>query len=423
MSAESQSIESLSSLIEGEAQSLRAVRHEALRLVTDQGWPSNREESFRFTKLKEFTKQHFGQNLDEHAASSNVVDDPWLHITESHIHYVNGQQIKNGVDVQGVKVDDWRAIRQHGMLPEQSAFAQSNVFRALNTALLQAGPVIDVAANTKLVAPILLHYVQDHDGKISRHPKVTLKIGAGAQVHFIERYESRNQDSAWTNSVVDIELQPGAQLTHTLVVEEGQQQFHFRDTQIDVQKDANYKFLVFNLSGKQFRQQCDISLSGTHAHTEIHALMLGQSSEQIENQLCIRHVAESCTSRQWVRGIFDDQSHGVFTGRVVVGKGAQKTDAGQSNKNLLLSDNARVNAMPQLEIYADDVKCQHGATTGSLDLDSLFYLMARGIPRHQARQMLIRAFAHEIADQIEQPFVRNHIERAIDARFAGQEPK
>lgn len=411
--------------IEREMGANQSLRRNALDKARQLGWPNGRQEAFRFSRVSDFVRQKFEAESTHQPIETRATETAGDNLFGSAgfaYGYHDGHLINAPDSIpKGVTVRQWSALRLQQTAPEWiSADQDTNVFRALNDAALEHGVDVHVDPNTQREATLVLEFVQCQQ-RVSQ-PRITIHVGANAHLKLIESHRGTDGTAIWRNSAVDILLDDNAHLTHWVLTEEGDQQYHHRDARIYLKQNARLQTWMFALCGYQVRNQVTLDLAGQQASCEIHGLMLGKNREEIENHIRVNHLAESCSSRQWIRGVFDDHAHGVFSGRVVVGKGAQKTDAGQNNRNLLLSDSARVDSMPQLEIYADDVKCQHGSTTGSLDRDAYFYLMARGISPNTARQMLIQAFARAIAGQVDSAPVRKHVEAAIDRRFHKETP-
>ncbi len=250
------------------------------------------------------------------------------------------------------------------------------------------------------------------DGKVLSLPVETtaegrrLHIPAGCLVSVVEKYESIKTEVYTTQSKLHLTLSEGAKVSHYKLVHEGRQAVHQSFLEVDVQKAASFDSHVFLFKGAQIRNTIHVRLSGEDASCSLNGLYVGSGQQVIENHTLIEHQKPRGTSRELYKGILDDQSRGLFDGLIIVQKEAQKTDSSQTNKNILLSPDARASANPELKILANDVKCKHGATIGQISADSLFYLRSRGIPAPEARRLLVYAFASEMIQQVEVPALR-----------------
>jgi Fe-S cluster assembly protein SufD len=244
-------------------------------------------------------------------------------------------------------------------------------------------------------------------------------LGEGASATVYEYWIGRSTEPVFTNSVTEVLLERGARLTHARIVVEEKETLHMGLTSVRQPRESHYVSQVFTFAGKWGRVETHTRLEGPDASTVLDGLFIANGSTFVDHHTAIDHVRERTTSRQLYKGVLDEAAHGVFNGKVFVRPGALKSDAQQMNKNLLLSDDAEIDTKPQLEIFADDVKCSHGAAIGRLDDTALFYLRARGIAAEEARRLLIYAFANEIVERVAEDAVRRHLRRALRLRLAG----
>ena len=297
---------------------------------------------------------------------------------------------------------------------------------ALNTAFLRDGVVITVENGILLNAPIHLVSLTTAGGGMVQ-PRHLVMLGAGASVKLIETYIGLSDDGGFNNIVSEVFLGEGARLDHFVFQNESMARIHLSGAAVEIAQGASYDSFVLQSGGLIGRNEIRAYLSGPGADCKLDGVYMGTDRQVLDNTTYVEHAAPECVSRQVYKGVLDDQSRGVFQGKVHVVRDAQKTDGHQLSRALLLSSGAEIDARPELEIYADDVKCSHGATAGELDEDWLFYLLSRGIPRPQARQMLIGAFLSEaIAEipvaEVAEDFtthVHNWLERHIDAAREG----
>ena len=234
----------------------------------------------------------------------------------------------------------------------------------------------------------------------------TLNVPAGCQVSFIEKYESLRPEAYQTQSKLFVTLAPEAKLLHYKLVHEGVQAVHHSFLEVDVQKSASFESHVFLFEGAQIRNTIHVRLSGEDASCSLNGLYVGSGAQVIESHTLIEHQKPRGTSKEFYKGILDDRSQGLFDGLIIVQKDAQKTDSAQTNKNLLLSADAKANSNPELKIFANDVKCKHGSTIGQIDPAQLFYMRSRGISLAESRRLLVYAFASEMIEQVDVPALR-----------------
>jgi Fe-S cluster assembly protein SufD len=269
---------------------------------------------------------------------------------------------------------------------------------------------VAVDANKHVEEPIRLQFTDSVENSTS------ITVGANGSVVVIEEYTGSN--SAYSTSAkTQISLAPGARLYHYKIQRQGPNAEHLHRVDVHQEKDSSYHSFSFADGAIKSRVAINTVLDGVGAHVTLNGLYMADAKQYVEHDTRIEHVKENCTSHELYKGILDGHSHGVFSGKVYVHPEAQKTDGKQSNNNLLLSDHARIDTNPQLEIFADDVKCTHGATVGKLDQTALFYFKSRGISDEKARSLLTYAFAADVLEQIELESLRNQLEELVLKRF------
>ncbi|MBO1075611.1 Fe-S cluster assembly protein SufD [Roseomonas marmotae] len=285
---------------------------------------------------------------------------------------------------------------------------------ALNTMLFEDGVLIDLPAGANAGAIELLSIIQaSADRPVAVHPRHVIRLGAGAQLVLIERAIGRGEGRYLHNPVVEIELAEGAHLTHARIQQEGAEGVFLSTVFATAAAGATYDSFLLHAGAKLARSEAHVSLNGPKAMAHLNGAQLLTDGQHGDCTTFLDHAAPDCASRQTVKTVLSGKSRGVFQGKIHVHQIAQRTDGYQMNQALLLSDQAEIDSKPQLEIYADDVKCSHGATVGELDEDQLFYLRARGIPQSVARSMLIEAFLQEAVEAIEEETARKALATAI----------
>ena len=296
---------------------------------------------------------------------------------------------------------------------------QNETFAALNTAFAQDGAFIYLADNVKLDDSIYLNFISSGAGETVTHPRNLIVLGKGAVAHVVETYAAANSDDGiyFCNAITEVETSDGAQLEHIKVQREGEKAFHVGTFQIQSAENVTASSHCLNFGGRIVRNNSNAVLAAPNSEITLNGLVVGRGSQHVDNHTSMDHAMPHCDSHENYAHVLDDNSTGVFNGKIFVREDAQKTDAKQSNRTLLLSRDAQIDAKPQLEIFADDVKCTHGATIGQLDEEALFYLRARGVPEKNARNILIRAFAAEVFETISQDDLREALEGELNKRL------
>jgi Fe-S cluster assembly protein SufD len=298
------------------------------------------------------------------------------------------------------------------------ADAEQNAFTALNTALFEDAVFVRIPAGVSVDAPIQLLSIATSGGEPwSMHPRVLIVADERSRATVIEHRVSAGEAAHFTNAVTEIVVGAGAHVRHVRIERESLETCGIRALHVDQSRDSDFASHSALFGSALLRNGVYPALNGPGCESLLNGLFVSSGRQLHDNHMRVRHAAPHCDSRQFYRGILDDDSRGVFSGRIIVDEGAQKTDAKQTSMNLLLSDRAHVEAKPQLEIYADDVKCTHGATVGQMDADAIFYLRARGIDEADARTLLIFAFANEVLDRIESEPVRALLRGLLEERL------
>ncbi len=302
--------------------------------------------------------------------------------------------------------------------PHLAAIAsyEDNAFAALNTALFDEAVVVEIERGAHVAEPIVLHFGgEPHADPEASFPRVLVLARAGSQASVVETYSGA--DRRLSVAVTEIVLEEGAILEHTKLQTEGEETFHLQTLAARLSRDSRFTSYNVALGSTLARTDLHVTLAGRGAECHLYGLYVGKDRQHLDNHTVIDHAEPHCLSREVYKGILDDASRGVFHGKIIVRPDAQKTDAIQTNKNLILSREALVNSTPALEILADDVKCKHGSTTGQLDDKALFYLRSRGIGEAEARALLTYAFAAEVAERIPAASVRTAVERELGVRL------
>jgi Fe-S cluster assembly protein SufD len=296
----------------------------------------------------------------------------------------------------------------------QGASEEANAFAALNTAFFQDGAFVLVSAGTFVAAPIhLLFLSTGREAGATSHPRNLILAEAGSRVTVLETYASLGEAPGLTNAVTELALGEGALAEHCKFQDESLNAFHIAALRFRLGRSSNLTAHSLALGARLSRNNIRATLAGEGVECVLNGLYLTRADQLADHHMLVEHAQPHCQSHEYYNGILDGRSRGVFHGRILVRPAAQKTDAKQTNKNLLLSEEATIDTKPQLEIYADDVKCTHGATVGQLSDESIFYLRSRGLGLETARRMLIHAFAGEIIERIRCAAAREELDRLI----------
>lgn len=368
---------------------LTGIRERAAERFRKRGFPTVHEEEWRFTNVAPIAKANLPAAVPK----------------------VSGHSLR-------------AALQLHPELIEEHlgryASDASNPFVALNTSSFEDGAFLHIPRNTIVEEPVWIDFtaVPGH----ATHPRNLIVVGAGSQVRIVERYTGAGR--YFTNAVTEIVVGENATVEHVKLEEESSDSFHVATMQVNQARDSNFTTHNICLGGLLVRNDVNAVLS-TGCVGTLNGLYLTKGSQHVDNHTALDHAAPHAASHELYKGILDGSSSAVFNGKIFVRKDAQKTDAKQTNKNLVLSENAVINTKPELQILADDVRCTHGATIGQLDEEALFYLRARGIGQTGARDLLIYAFARDVIDRIGIPSVREYLERALfesleDSRRLGE---
>ena len=296
--------------------------------------------------------------------------------------------------------------------------SRRDAFCALNTAFTEDGAFIHIAPGMVVEAPIRLLFIStETHSPLMMHPRNLLLIEREAQAQIIEEYVSVGRGTVLSNSATELVAGESSTVSHYMIEREHEKAFNISTLRIQQERSANVASHSVLLGGGLVRNNVHPVLAGEGGECLINGLFIGSGRQHLDNYMYVEHASPHSSSRQFYNGILDEAAHGVFHGRIVVHKNAQKTDAKQTNRNLLLSDDAQIDTKPQLEIYADDVKCTHGATIGQIEESALFYLRSRGIDEVSARRILLQAFASECLDRMKQGPARSHVEGLIHAHL------
>jgi Fe-S cluster assembly protein SufD len=408
---------------------LREQRRQAWDRFETAGLPTTRDEDWRNTSLAPLTRTSFRRNdravprVDPHELAFLTFG----HAFDGHLAvFVDGVFAPSASSLgsdPGLVVESLRAriARDPEGLREllvQTREPAGNAFADLNRAFLEDGAVVTVADGVTLAEPLHLVYFSTGGGVPTlSHPRTLLHCGRQSRVTVVESYGGRDGAVYLTNAVTEVALGDGAALDHYKIQREGSEAIHLGRLWVSQGRDSRFCSLSIALGGALVRNDVRQVFAGPGGHCELNGLFMASGRQHTDTHTWVDHAAPHCTTRELYKGILDGASHGVFVGKVFVRPGANGTDAQQTNKNLLLSREALVDSLPQLEFLADDVKCKHGSTTGQLDPLALFYLQSRGIGHEAARSLLTYAFASDLVGRIQVPAIRRGLEGYLQERL------
>jgi Fe-S cluster assembly protein SufD len=407
------------------------LRETAFESFVALGFPTTRLEEWKNTDLKEW----LGKTYDYYFQPLPGMDVQKIfrcnipHLDTAIIGQMNGWYVSKDVPLirlgNGMILGSLaEAFKAYPELIEKHygkyTITGKNSLTDLNTAFAQDGIFVYVPDDVHSPKPIQLINVIHHDENLFLQSRNLILLGKNARLSLVHCDDSYNHQASFSNIVTEVHLDEGAFLDHYKLQNLNNNSTLISTTDFQLEKNAELASNFITLNGGMLRNNTRVLFNGPNGTANIYGLYLMDRKQHVDNHVYVDHLAPGCTSKEMFKGILDENSSGVFNGHVMVRKDAQKTNAYQGNRNILLTDTAKVNSKPFLEIYADDVKCSHGSTTGQLDTEAMFYLMQRGIGPESARMLLMFAFANEIVGKISIPELRNRIEDMIKKRLQGE---
>ena len=409
---------------------LLPLRQAGIKRFAELGFPTLRDEDWRFTNVAPLARLPFKPMSDTSAdatAKTALEQYVFANLDGPRLVFVNGI-FNSGLSSvgnlpEGVSVSSLAAVLASDAAAVEKRFnhcarTDDNAFAALNQAFFRDGGFVRIEAGRNIEEPIQLVFIStaNHDGETIQ-PRNLIIAEANSRATVMESFLATGDAAYFTNAVTEIVAGDHAVLEHVKFQDEAADAFHLATIAGEFGRASNVKLHSFALGAKLSRNNIRSKLAGEGLECVLNGLYLTRGEQLADHHMIVEHAQPHCASHEYFNGILDDKSRGVFHGRIYVHPVAQKTDAKQTNKNLLLSDDATADTKPQLEIYADDVKCTHGATVGRLNDESIFYLRSRGIPEKTARRMLIHAFAGEIIERVKCAPVRAELDKLIWERL------
>lgn len=409
---------------------LKNLRQQAFSAFNKMGIPTVKHEEWKYTRLSSVFNKDYQFPFHQEKISVEKADLDQVRLPG----YENANEL---VFVNGVFTPSLSTLRSEHLvvLPlEEAARSEyretvtrhlghsadylKDGINALNTALVNGGVFIYVKKGKILQQPVYIYHISDtRSGNTFAQPRSLVHIDEGAQAQFIETSVSLGQQESFTSLVMEMVVEKDALVEHYKIQNDNSRASQVSTTHIRQTGKSFTNSVTISLNGGIVRNNLNVIMEASHCESHLYGLYFQKGDSHIDNHTIVDNVEPNCESTELYKGILDDQSTGVFNGKIFVRPLAQKTNAYQSNKNVLLSDTASVNTKPQLEIFADDVKCSHGCTVGQLDQEGMFYLRSRGIPKKTARALLLQGFVVDILDKIKLQPIRDHVHHLVSERL------
>ncbi len=387
-------------------------RNVAIKVLEGTPLPTTRTEAWKYTRVAKLGKISFtNEHADLQDISNFIIDETKCTFVFVNGHYaadLSSREIPSGVTCS--------LLSESSAIGNTTLKLEGEVFNALNTAYLNDGVEISIDSKAQVEKPIQIIHVLKGDHVLSNF-KTRIHAGKFSKSSVIQGFFTVGDGTNFCNSTTEISVEENAFLTLEKVQYESESSFHISTEQVQQAKSSTFSINTLTLNGGLVRNNLNIEVNGENCTTHLNGAYLLKNKQHVDNHSVVDHKVPNCESHELYKGVIDDNSTAVFNGKVFVRQDAQKINAFQSNGNVLLSDNASVNSKPELEIYADDVKCSHGSTTGQLDEEAVFYLRARGISEKAARKLMVAAFVEDVFEKIENESVQSFVNRLLKERF------
>jgi len=412
---------------------ITGLRRESLLAFDRSGLPTKRSEDWKYTSIGELFEKEYDLKTDDspdRAVTSAAIDSMRLpgYLEANEIVFVNGHYIPSLSTIRSpsgqltvLPLEDAATGTYREVIQEHlgcsSAYIKDGI-HALNTAFIHAGVFIRIAKGIQLSHPLYFYHFSDaRQHPVFSQPRSLLYIEQGANARLAETFNTLGTSDSFTNGVVEVVINDNAMVEYYKIQNETVNANQVSTTHIRQTGRSYVHAVTITLNGGIVRNNMNVVMDAAGSEAHLYGLYILHGQTHVDNHTLVDNVQPNCTSNELYKGILNDHSTGVFNGKIRVQPLAQKTNAYQTNNNILLSDDAVINTKPQLEIFADDVKCSHGCTVGQLDENALFYLRARGIPKSEAQELLLQAFSTDILDQVKPELLRTYIQQLITERL------
>lgn len=399
------------------------IRNKSIKVFEKEGFPSRKQEAWKYTSLNSLLKEDYSLfPKQDNSVEFKQVKKYFLHDVDTYkVVFVDGVYSSFLSETTHDKLDVCllsAALNKPKYKPVIEAYfnkaAKEDSLTALNTAFAKEGAYIFIPKHKEVEKPIeIINFSTGNEAAIMLQPRNLIVVGENAHVQIIERHQSLSENAVFTNSVTEIFAEKRAYVDYYKIQNDHVTASLIDTTYISQEQESNCRVHTFAFGGNMTRNNLHFYQKGERCDSTLKGVTILEGKQHVDHNTLVHHIEPNCESHQDYKGIFGDASTGVFNGKIVVEKEAQKTDAFQQNNNILIHDKATINAKPQLEIFADDVKCSHGCTIGQLDDEALFYLRSRGIAKKEARALLMYAFANNVLESVKIPELKVRINKLI----------
>ncbi|MFK2818853.1 Fe-S cluster assembly protein SufD [Flavobacteriaceae sp. LMIT009] len=399
------------------------IRSEAIKNFEDKGFPNKKDEAWKYTSLNKLLKENYSVfPKGEEALEYSDVKKYFIHEIDSYkIVFIDGkysshlsETTHDGIDVCLMSAALTKPKYQLVIENYFNKVANDDSITSLNTAFSREGAFIHIGKSKLVEKPIqILHFSTGNEAALMLQPRNLVVVGENSHVQIIERHQSLTDNPVLTNAVTEIYAHKRAIVDYYKVQNDKQTASLIDNTYINQREQSHVSVHTFAFGGKLTRNNLNFYQNGERIDSTLKGITIIGDKQHVDHSTLVHHIEPNCESHQDYKGIFGDNATGVFNGKVVVEKEAQKTNAFQANNNILVNDKATINTKPQLEIFADDVKCSHGCTIGQLDESAMFYLRSRGIPEKEAKALLMYAFANNVLESVKIPELKRRINKLI----------
>ena len=410
----------MTGLFEAQEGNFPSIRQFAWEKFSKTGWPGRKDEEYKFTPIDQILKKGFDFDLVSNELHLDKEDakNHFYQVDGHHLVFINGtyrkdlsELFENGIDIKGF--DELPESEVERVI---SNFQDDRAVVTINRAFLTNGLVIHAKAATPLL-PIFIYHFRGGKGNSMSFPSIDISADQNAHLRVYERTIAIGEMANFSSHVTTISVAKHASVRYTKIQDHKSTDFTLDNLLVNQDEESYFYANTFSLSGGLIRNNLEIAINGEHAEANMYGLYLLDEKSHVDNHTVVDHKFPNCDSNEMYKGIVDGRSTGVFNGKIFVQQPAQKTNAFQANNNISMSDSATIHTKPQLEIWADDVKCSHGCTVGQMDEEALFYLQSRGIRPQVAKAMLLTAFARESLNHVQMDVINQEITDLIQARL------
>lgn len=403
------------------------IRKAAFDSFEKLGFPTTKHEEWKYSNVKQLTNTLYNFHSKPKITAAEIDKMPIPNLEGNILYFVNGiydtslsKIVSPEIELQIKTFDDAQKSndQQFEKYFNANSDHNSNAFSALNTAFSQNGIFIHVPDNKVVTQPIILRFITDsREENVASQPRILIVVGKHSELQIAESYRSLGENAVFTNTYTEIFVEEEANVHFYKVQNETDNTYHVGSTAVLQKSKSVFTANTVTANGGFVRNNLNIKIDGEFAEANMFGLYIPNNSQHIDNHTVVDHIQPNSNSNEFYKGILNDKSTGVFNGKIFVRQDAQKTNAFQSCKNVLASTEATMNTKPQLEIWADDVKCSHGTTTGQLNDDALFYMQARGISKASAKSLLMLAFAQDVIDKMEIEPIKVYLQGLIEEKI------